>query len=369
MTASEVATVGGLLGRDVAVVATRHFGVQRGRNSLVRRALAPVARRLDAQIAVSDYVARHIDGASVVVRPGVPDHVSPTPYAARDRVVLVAQRLETEKHTADAVDAFARSGLAASGWTLEVAGAGAEATRLRRRADEAGVGHSARWLGHRTDVADLMQRSRILMATCPAEHFGLTVVEAMSCELPVVAVGSAGHLETVGLVEGAALYATGGCAPGGRLALCRWRSTRPDLPTTPDGWGRNSAAHSVSSVSASRSTQSTRPSYDRPRRQLARGLGLGVAAQPAPGGRPARDATPTCACSSSSRRPTRCTRGWAATDHGADEAFVRTTETAYVKGHLWLLEPTKWLPRRLDRRSDKRWARQVRARGTGSRDA
>ena len=41
-----------------------------------------------------------------------------------------------------------------------------------------------------------------LLATCPAEHFGLTVVEAMSCELPVVAAGAAGHLETVGPVEG-----------------------------------------------------------------------------------------------------------------------------------------------------------------------
>ena len=28
-------------------------------------------------------------------------------------------------------------------------------------------------------------------------------------------------------------------------------------------------------------------------------------------------------------------------------------------GALWLLEPTKWLPRRLDRHTDERWARQV----------
>ena len=82
------------------------------------------------------------------------------------------------------------------------------------------------------------------------------------------------------------------------------------------------------------------------------------------------DATPTCACSSSSRRPTRCTRGWAAADHGADGAFAPTTRTAYATVALWLLEPTKWLPRRVDRSVDERWARQVvrAARGLGMGD-
>ena len=62
----------------------------------------------------------------------------PDRVAAVDRlpVVLVAQRLEREKHTDVAVRAFAASGLADAGWRLKIAGDGAlrgelEASRPR----------------------------------------------------------------------------------------------------------------------------------------------------------------------------------------------------------------------------------------------
>ena len=52
-----------------------------------------------------------------------------------------------------------------------------------------------------------MERAGILLAPTPREGLGLTVLEAMSCGLPVLAAGSGGHLETVGSVPGARLYA------------------------------------------------------------------------------------------------------------------------------------------------------------------
>ena len=131
----------------------------------------------------------------------------------------MAQRLEAEKRTDDAVRAFAASGLGGSGWELWVAGSGSQAGPLRRRADELGVGASTRFLGHRGDVPELMIRAGLLLATCDVEGLGLSVLEAMAVGLPVVASASGAHLETVGSVAGAALYPTGDTAAAGqRLA-------------------------------------------------------------------------------------------------------------------------------------------------------
>jgi glycosyltransferase involved in cell wall biosynthesis len=209
MTVSEVA---GLLSpgrRRAPVVSTRHFADRRGAGRL--GVLAPVAgpllnHGLAAQIAVSRYVAEHIDGPSHVVYAGVPDQDAPEP-SSRGRVVLLAQRLEPEKRTSVALRAFATSGLARSGWRLDIAGKGTERGRLERLAASLSLSDSeVRFLGSRRDVPQLMASSGLLLATRPDEAYGLSVLEAMACGLPVVATRAAGHLETLGLVDSPALF-------------------------------------------------------------------------------------------------------------------------------------------------------------------
>jgi len=56
----------------------------------------------------------------------------------------------------------------------------------------------------------------MLLAPTPIEAFGLSVLEAMSHGLPVVAAGAGGHLETVGSTPGAALFAPGDAAAAAR---------------------------------------------------------------------------------------------------------------------------------------------------------
>ena len=82
-------------------------------------------RRLDAQIAISHAVADAVDGRSTVVHTGVENRPL-RDVALRDRVVLIAQRLQPEKRTDVGIRAFAASGLADDGWTLEIAGVGPE---------------------------------------------------------------------------------------------------------------------------------------------------------------------------------------------------------------------------------------------------
>ncbi|KHK99318.1 hypothetical protein LK09_03315 [Microbacterium mangrovi] len=206
MTAADIAAVQAFAGRArPAIVSTRHFAQRRGRFRALP--LDPVARRVvDAEIAVSSAVADAIGVPSTVVFPGIEPPPLP-PTAGRERVILVVQRLQPEKQTVLAIEAFARSGLADEGWRLDIAGTGAEAEALAE--DASGLGGSARMLGFRDDVPQLMARAGILLATAPYEHFGLTVLEAMASGLPVVAAAAAGHLETMGGLDDRALFPPG----------------------------------------------------------------------------------------------------------------------------------------------------------------
>lgn len=220
MTAAEVAAeVARVTSRrqQGPLVVTRHFAAPRGSQSLVRGLLAlAAAQRVSAQIAVSGYVAQRIEGTSTVVYPGVPLGPDTRP-GQRDRTVLVAQRLEEEKRTDLALSAFAHSGLAGRGWRLLVAGSGSQRGRLEGQAHDLGLDEAISFLGSRSDVAELMQRAGLLLAPCPAEGLGLSVLEAMACGLPVVAAASGGHLETVGLVDNCFLYPPLDTALAGRL--------------------------------------------------------------------------------------------------------------------------------------------------------
>jgi glycosyltransferase involved in cell wall biosynthesis len=206
MTSAETAAVLVSLRRRTPVVTTRHFAQRRGSSVVAKAGGRVLGRFIRREIAISDFVAGAIDGASIVVPNGVPD----APLGRhRRRTVLVAQRFEREKQTETALRAWAVSGLAESGWRLELAGRGAEEESLRSCCRSLGLGSSVDFLGFRDDLDDLMADAGILLATAPAEPFGLSVVEAMACGLPVVAAAGGAHVETVGSVAPASLFPPG----------------------------------------------------------------------------------------------------------------------------------------------------------------
>ena len=195
MTAAECAAIiaGGL--RRVPIVATRHFARRRGESRIGRLAAPIVGRFVRTEIAVSRYVARHLERPACVVYHGIEGRDQ---VACEDGTVLVVQRLEPEKHTDVAIRAFQRSQLWQEGWALVVAGSGTEERRLRTLANELGVAASVRFLGRVTDVDELRRTSSFQLATVPIEGFGLAVLEAMACGLPVVAADAGAHSELLG---------------------------------------------------------------------------------------------------------------------------------------------------------------------------
>ncbi len=208
MTAAEIAVTALRAITRGRFVTTRHFAARRGTRLSGRLAAPPIRRTVDRQLAVSDYVASRIDGSSVVLRPGVPT-TEPGAPASRHPVVLVAQRLETEKHTDLALRAWKRSDLGRSGWELHIVGRGSQEGPLRRLAAELGISQTCRFLGARTDIEGHYQTASLFFAPRPDEAFGLSVVEAMAAGLPVIAAAGGGHLETVGTCPEAAMFAPG----------------------------------------------------------------------------------------------------------------------------------------------------------------
>ena len=195
MTAAEMAAVAARVVRRFPLVTTRHFAATRGATVAGRAGARLIVRSVDRQIAISQFVAAAIGEPSIVLLNGVPNNNRPR---APERIVLVAQRLEPEKCTDVAIRAWAQSSLRGAGWRLTVAGRGRQQPELTQLVQRLGLHDSIDFVGMQSDLAQLMSRAGIFLATAPAEPFGLTIVEAMAAGLPVVAAFGGAHVETIG---------------------------------------------------------------------------------------------------------------------------------------------------------------------------
>ncbi|MGN7977323.1 glycosyltransferase family 4 protein [Microbacterium sp. 22195] len=209
MTNADASAVLALGRRGPALVSTRHFASPRG-SVLGIPVDALVRRRVDAEIAISSAVAAAIGVPSAVVHSGVPSaQADAGALAERERVVLMAQRLQPEKRTDTGIRAFAASGLAQDGWRLDIAGDGPLRVDLEALVDELGVSGAVRLLGFREDLPARLERASLFLAPCEVEGLGLAVIEAMAAGAAPIAASAAGHLDVL-----AGLDARSGYRPG-----------------------------------------------------------------------------------------------------------------------------------------------------------
>ncbi|MER6088266.1 glycosyltransferase family 4 protein [Streptomyces bluensis] len=110
--------------------------------------------------------------------------VSPSPGTAP--VIAAAGRLAPGKRFDLLLEAFARVASKEPDWRLRIYGGGKQKERLNRLIDELGLSGRARLMGPRTPIEAEFAKASLVVSASDAESFGMTLVEAMRCGVPVV---------------------------------------------------------------------------------------------------------------------------------------------------------------------------------------
>jgi glycosyltransferase involved in cell wall biosynthesis len=95
------------------------------------------------------------------------------------------------------VRALAAARIAGTNAMLVICGDGEQRSNLERLATSLGVANHVRFLGTRTDVAEVLRSCDVFCHAAPFEPFGIVAIEAMSVGLPIVVPDSGGIREVV----------------------------------------------------------------------------------------------------------------------------------------------------------------------------
>ncbi|MBL1094579.1 MULTISPECIES: glycosyltransferase family 4 protein [Streptomyces] len=159
----------------------------------LKLALRGAYPRLDAVTTVTEADARayrrglRLPGVRVEAVPnGVPAPALP-PADGTGKVVVAAGRLAPVKRYDVLVRAFARVVAERPDWRLRIYGGGAEKAALRSLIDELGLYNHVFLMGPAHPLEAEWAKGSIAAVSSSMEAFGMTIVEAMRCGLPVVA--------------------------------------------------------------------------------------------------------------------------------------------------------------------------------------
>jgi glycosyltransferase involved in cell wall biosynthesis len=188
----------------------------------IGRAVRAAARRADLIVCLSEAIARDFGESRPVevVRAGVDlARFSPPAEEAPDAPVLVLGAIESWKRPELALAIAARL----PGVKVRVAGepisAGGAAllARMERRAFEPDLRGRAELCGRIEDPAIALRDAAALLHCADREPYGLALVEALACGLPVVAPAAGGPVEIVGAAG--RLFPPGDAAAGAAALL------------------------------------------------------------------------------------------------------------------------------------------------------
>ncbi|BBC35670.1 hypothetical protein SGFS_069640 [Streptomyces graminofaciens] len=161
-------------------------------NKALRKVLARHYRALDAVVTTTAadaevYRARmKLPGVRVMSIPNIVPDTGVTPSDGTAPVIAAAGRLAPGKRFDLLLEAFARIAAKEPDWRLRVYGGGKEKDRLQSLIDDLGLTDQARLMGPRTPIEREFARASIVVSASDAESFGMTLVEAMRCGVPVV---------------------------------------------------------------------------------------------------------------------------------------------------------------------------------------
>ncbi|MCF6521972.1 glycosyltransferase [Streptomyces sp. JJ36] len=148
---------------------------------------------LDAFVTVSEADAGHyrqvlpdVD-TRILSIPNCTVPLEVTPSTGDSRTIVAAGRLIPVKRYDRLLDAFAKVAAARPDWQLRLYGRGRKKAELRERIEELGLSDRARLMGDVSPVEPEWAKGAVAVVSSDFESFGMTIVEAMHCGVPVVA--------------------------------------------------------------------------------------------------------------------------------------------------------------------------------------
>ncbi|MFF3314083.1 glycosyltransferase [Streptomyces sp. NPDC003035] len=157
-----------------------------------RKMLDAQIPRLDAFVTVTHKDAQtHRDayGAVGTVFQAIPNATTGTFMRAdvgASRIVTSSGRFVDWKRFDLLINAFAQLGTKHPDWTLRIYGSGVEKANLRKLIDDLGANERIQLMGHTTYLREELAKAALHTSTSTDETFGLTIVEAMTCGVPVL---------------------------------------------------------------------------------------------------------------------------------------------------------------------------------------
>ncbi|WP_448333112.1 glycosyltransferase family 4 protein [Streptomyces sp. DSM 41534] len=158
----------------------------------LKRALRAVYPRLDAVTTVTEADARtyrdqmRLPGVRVEAVPNSVPASGLEPADGTGKWVVAAGRLAPVKRYDLLIRAFAKVSAARPDWRLRIYGGGAQHAKLRALIDQLGLYNHVFLMGPANPLDPEWAKGSIAAVTSSLESFGMTIVEAMRCGLPVV---------------------------------------------------------------------------------------------------------------------------------------------------------------------------------------
>ncbi|MGA4839994.1 glycosyltransferase family 4 protein [Streptomyces sp. G45] len=174
-------------------IGQEHLSLNAHSEQLRRDQNSATARGLDAFVTVSEADAAAYRaalpgvGARILCVPNGVSAPAVAPSRLDSRVIVAAGRLVAVKRYDRLVSAFAKVAAEYPDWTLRIYGRGPDRARLRRLIDELGLYDRAFLMGPVSPVETEWAKGAVAAVSSDMESFGMTIVEAMHCGVPVVA--------------------------------------------------------------------------------------------------------------------------------------------------------------------------------------
>ncbi|MFD9099401.1 glycosyltransferase family 4 protein [Streptomyces collinus] len=159
----------------------------------LRAELAAHYRHLDVVVTTTeadaaDYRRRMpLPGIRVLAVPNSVPDPGVEPPTGTTKVVAAVGRLAPGKRFDLLIESFATVAAKYPDWRLRIYGDGAERDRLQTLIGDLGLAGCVQLMGSRTPIEPELAKASLLALSSDAESFGMAIVEAMRCGVPVVA--------------------------------------------------------------------------------------------------------------------------------------------------------------------------------------